>query len=95
MQSAVSLTYVTMANTYLNAREGRRVAWWIVGANAVILLAWHRKRVNITRMTRRWTHNPLNGKSYTLLTSMFRCDISRPMFDLLTEKDTAIGILRH
>lgn len=68
-------TYVQVAQPILDMSEGRRVAWFIATINGAVYIAWQFPRLK-PFMTRHFTHDPLSGLSYTLLTSMFRCDCS-------------------
>ncbi|EPQ56667.1 hypothetical protein GLOTRDRAFT_75482 [Gloeophyllum trabeum ATCC 11539] len=54
----------------LDASEARRVCWMLVMINCGVYLAWKIRRLQ-PAMSKGFTHNPLSGKSYTLLTSMF------------------------
>lgn len=75
-------SYVSVAQEYLDATEGRRVCWYIACVNASIFLAWKSRRL-LPFMQKAFTHDPLSGRAYTLLTSIFRwvsvkqCMISR------------------
>ncbi|KAF8127362.1 hypothetical protein EV363DRAFT_1515011, partial [Boletus edulis] len=55
---------------YYDASEGRRLCWSICALNTAIFLIWKIPRFH-GFMNRAFTHDPLSGKSYTLLTSMF------------------------
>lgn len=69
----ISLTVSAFVGSfYYDASEGRRLCWSICALNTVIFLIWKIPRFH-TFMNRAFTHDPLSGKSYTLLTSMFRC----------------------
>ncbi|KAF5316468.1 hypothetical protein D9619_006592 [Psilocybe cf. subviscida] len=62
---------VAVLQPYADASEGKRLCWKLVLLNTAIFVAWqipgwHRF------MMRRFTHNPLSGLSYTLITSTFR-----------------------
>ncbi|KAH7922601.1 rhomboid-domain-containing protein [Leucogyrophana mollusca] len=70
LKSLVLSAYVGIAQPYLDATEGRRMCWMICGANAAVYLAWKIPRLGPV-MNRSFTHHPLSGLSYTLLTSMF------------------------
>lgn len=64
-------SYVQVLQPILDASEGKRLCWAIGLTNAAVWLVWqfpHAQRF----MMRSFTHNPLSGLSYTLLTSMFR-----------------------
>ncbi|KAI0946945.1 hypothetical protein AcV7_009521 [Taiwanofungus camphoratus] len=63
-------TYVQVAQPILDMSEGRRVAWFIATINGAVYIAWQFPRLK-PFMTRHFTHDPLSGLSYTLLTSMF------------------------
>lgn len=68
----VSLTVSAFVGSfYYDASEGRRLCWSICALNTAIFLMWKIPRFN-PFMNRAFTHDPLSGKSYTLLTSMFR-----------------------
>jgi len=60
-----------LAEMYLNATEGRRVGYGIAAVNVGIWVAW---QIPVLRpfMMSHFTHHPLSGKTYTMLTSMFR-----------------------
>ncbi|KAG8214980.1 hypothetical protein J3R82DRAFT_8383 [Butyriboletus roseoflavus] len=67
----VSLTVSAFVGSfYYDASEGRRLCWSICVLNAAVFLMWKIPRLNAF-MNRVFTHDPLSGKSYTLLTSMF------------------------
>ncbi|KAN0088917.1 hypothetical protein V8E55_005974 [Tylopilus felleus] len=67
----VSLTVSAFVGSfYYDASEGRRLCWSICALNTAIFLMWKIPRFN-PFMNRAFTHDPLSGKSYTLLTSMF------------------------
>ncbi|KAG5638563.1 hypothetical protein H0H81_011909 [Sphagnurus paluster] len=55
---------------FADASEGKRLCWKICLFNAAVWLAWKAKRFKGPMMVS-FTHNPLSGLSYTLLTSMF------------------------
>ncbi|KAI0083753.1 hypothetical protein BDY19DRAFT_975842 [Irpex rosettiformis] len=65
-----SWLYVQIAQPILNANEGKRVAWGLVGLSSVTWLLWKWPRA-MPFMRKSFCHNPLSGRSYTLLTSMF------------------------
>jgi len=58
------------ANSWLAMPEGKRTCYGITAINAFVFLAWQIPRLR-PFMHRHFTHHPLSGKSYTLLTSMF------------------------
>ncbi|KAA1468884.1 hypothetical protein DENSPDRAFT_546996 [Dentipellis sp. KUC8613] len=62
--------YVLVADKYLNALEGERAVYWITGVNCVVWMAWQVPRFR-PFMRAHMTHDPLSGKAYTMLTSMF------------------------
>ncbi|KAI0050946.1 hypothetical protein FA95DRAFT_1593565 [Auriscalpium vulgare] len=70
IKSVVLHTYARVAEEYLNASEGRRAAWGICAVNVVVWAAWQIPRLR-PFMQIHFTHNPLSGKTYTMLTSMF------------------------
>ncbi|KAJ8520281.1 hypothetical protein ONZ45_g2870 [Pleurotus djamor] len=70
LQVYVSKIHVTVAQTYLDNNEGKRICWKICLLNAAIYAAWKFKRLQ-PGMNLRFMHHPLSGLSYTLLTSMF------------------------
>lgn len=65
------LAYANVAKAYLGASESKRVAWQIVALNGVVFLMWHIPRLKPFMLTR-FAHDPLSGRSGTLLTSVFR-----------------------
>ena len=71
MKAMVVWSYVQVFQPILNASEGKRMCWAIGAVNFAVWLAWGVPRWNAF-MLRAFTHNPLSGKSYTLLTSTFR-----------------------
>ncbi|KAF8318765.1 hypothetical protein DL93DRAFT_2109316 [Clavulina sp. PMI_390] len=74
MSKAVSIeiqrAYVMFANAYLALPEASRTCYAITTVNALIFLAWKVPRWQ-TFMMRHFLHDPLSGRSYTLLTSVF------------------------
>ncbi|EIW79077.1 hypothetical protein CONPUDRAFT_145250 [Coniophora puteana RWD-64-598 SS2] len=70
LQAYCNATYVALANAWLNAHEGRRVCWTLCAANAAVWVLWRVPRLQ-GFMSRSFTHHPLSGRSYTLLTSVF------------------------
>ncbi|KAH7913821.1 hypothetical protein BJ138DRAFT_1133792 [Hygrophoropsis aurantiaca] len=70
LKQQIISTYISAANRYYNASEGKRLCWMICGLNTMVYLAWKVPRFGPT-MNRIFTHHPLSGLSYTLLTSMF------------------------
>ncbi|OBZ66849.1 Rho GTPase-activating protein 23 [Grifola frondosa] len=63
-------SYVQAAQPILNTTDGRRMCWAIGAVSGVIWLAWQFPRLK-PFMMKSFTHNPLSGLSYTLLTSVF------------------------
>lgn len=63
-------TYVRCAQTYLDWTEGRRLCFHIACVNAAIFLAWKVPRLR-SFMWKSFAHDPLSGRAYTLLTSVF------------------------
>ncbi|KAA1468885.1 hypothetical protein DENSPDRAFT_834364 [Dentipellis sp. KUC8613] len=70
MQSVVVDVYAFAANKYFHALDGERAAYWITGLNIAIWLAWQIPRLR-PFMRVHFTHDPLSGKAYTMLTSTF------------------------
>jgi len=62
--------YVILANTYLALPEATRTCYGITVVNTLIFFAWKVPRLQ-GFMLRHFLHDPLSGRSYTLLTSMF------------------------
>ncbi|KAI0369089.1 rhomboid-domain-containing protein [Pilatotrama ljubarskyi] len=63
-------SYVQVFQPILNASEGKRMCWLIGAVNCAVFMAWRIPRLN-QFMMRSFTHNPLSGRSYTLLTAVF------------------------
>ncbi|KAH7885837.1 hypothetical protein F5I97DRAFT_1936814 [Phlebopus sp. FC_14] len=63
-------TWVSRAQNYVDATEGRRMCWKIVALNSIIFFAWKAPRF-VPFLNKAFAHDPLSGRSYTLLTSMF------------------------
>ena len=73
----ISLTVSAFVGSfYYDSSEGRRLCWSICALNTAVFLMWKIPRFN-SFMNRAFTHDPLSGKSYTLLTSMFRLALAR------------------
>ncbi|EIN09426.1 hypothetical protein PUNSTDRAFT_66729 [Punctularia strigosozonata HHB-11173 SS5] len=70
LKNLVYWSYVQVAQPWLDANEGRRTCWKICMVNTAIWMAWQVPRLQ-PLMQRHFTHNPLSGLSYTILTSMF------------------------
>lgn len=71
IKAMVSWSYIQVFQPILNASEGKRMCWAIGAVNCAVFLAWRVPRWGAFMM-RSFTHNPLSGRSYTLLTSTFR-----------------------
>lgn len=63
--------YVQVCNSYINAPEGKRIAYQICAINGVVWLMWQFSRLQPFMHTF-FMHNPLSGRYVTLLYSMFR-----------------------
>lgn len=62
---------------WLNLDEGKRVGAGITALNALVFLAWQLPHPAARAfMTRHFTHHPLSGKYYTMLTSCFSHAVS-------------------
>ncbi|KAF7972751.1 hypothetical protein HWV62_17116 [Athelia sp. TMB] len=70
IRNLIFVSYVSTANTYLSASEGRRLCWKICLLNAGVWVLWKVPRLSAA-MRRSWTHHPLSGLSYTMLTAVF------------------------
>ncbi|KAI0331678.1 hypothetical protein GY45DRAFT_1300666 [Cubamyces sp. BRFM 1775] len=70
VKAMVVWSYVQVFQPILNASEGKRMCWAIGAVNVAVWLAWRVPRWNAF-MYRAFSHNPLTGKSYTMLTSTF------------------------
>jgi rhomboid-like protein len=70
MKPWISLAYVTIMQPYADMSEGKRLCWKICLFNAAIYGVWKFKRLQ-PFMMHSFTHNPLSGLSYTMLTSVF------------------------
>jgi len=62
--------YIYVAQPLVDAKEGRRVCWTIALVNTGVWLAWQIPRFKPFMMAH-FTHHPLSGLSYTMLTAMF------------------------
>ncbi|KAJ6591611.1 hypothetical protein DFH09DRAFT_179651 [Mycena vulgaris] len=58
------------AQSYLNVSEGKRLCWKICLLNVGVWLAWKSRRLQ-PFMLRNFVHDPLSGRSITMLTTMF------------------------
>ncbi|KAG6827205.1 hypothetical protein H0H92_012789 [Tricholoma furcatifolium] len=79
--------YAAVINPYGNSTDGKRLCWKICLFNAAIWVAWKVKRLQPMMMVR-FTHNPLSGLSFTLLTSMFSFGSAAYLY-LVREEDKA------
>ncbi|KAI0351368.1 rhomboid-domain-containing protein [Trametes cingulata] len=70
IRSMAIWSYVQVFQPILNAGEGKRMCWIIGAVNCAVFVAWRIPRLG-SFMMNSFTHNPLSGKSYTLLTSVF------------------------
>lgn len=71
LRAMAAYCYANVAQSYLSATEGRRICYMIVAANGIVWAAWQVPRMQ-GFMMRSFTHHPLSGLSYTMLTSVFR-----------------------
>ncbi|KAJ3526935.1 hypothetical protein NM688_g8194 [Phlebia brevispora] len=62
--------YVQIAQPILDTTEGKRVCWAIGAVNTAVWIAWQFPRFQ-PFMMRHFTHSPLSGLSYTMLTCIF------------------------
>ncbi|KAJ7115928.1 hypothetical protein C8R44DRAFT_832752 [Mycena epipterygia] len=67
--------WANVAQSYLNVSEGKRLCWKICLLNIGVWLAWRSKRLQ-PFMLRNFVHDPLSGRSITMLTSMFNSRIA-------------------
>ncbi|KAF9649170.1 hypothetical protein BDM02DRAFT_3155410 [Thelephora ganbajun] len=70
LKSFATWAYIYAAQPLVDAKEGRRVCWTIAAMNTGIWVLWQIPRLRPIMRTS-FTHNPLSGKSYTMLTSTF------------------------
>lgn len=63
---------VRIAQNFLDATDGRRTTWALCAVNTAVWVAWLIPRLRPV-MSSRFTHHPLSGRAYTMLTSVFRC----------------------
>lgn len=64
----LSMMYLAIFQPYADASQGRRLCWKICLLNLGVWFMW---KIRQPMMLRNFTHNPLSGASYTLLTSVF------------------------
>ena len=70
LKSVVTWAYIYVAQPLVDAKEGRRVCWTIAAVNTGIWILWQVPRLRLA-MRSSFSHHPLSGKSYTMLTSTF------------------------
>ncbi|KAH9931925.1 uncharacterized protein B0H18DRAFT_988672 [Fomitopsis serialis] len=70
MKALVIWSYVQFAQPVLDTSETRRWCWAIGALNGILYLAWHSPRTKHL-LRAKFTHNPLSGLSYTMLTNLF------------------------
>ncbi|KAI0315883.1 hypothetical protein OF83DRAFT_308253 [Amylostereum chailletii] len=70
VKSVIIHSYARVAEAWLNASDGRRAAWGICAVNGLVWFAWQIPRLK-PFMHMHFAHDPLSGRSYTMLTSMF------------------------
>ncbi|KAK7060831.1 hypothetical protein VNI00_000564 [Paramarasmius palmivorus] len=68
IRERVTTLYLAIFQPYADASQGRRLCWKICLLNFGVWLMW---KARPTLMMRNFTHNPLSGLSFTLLTSVF------------------------
>lgn len=70
LKSFATWAYIYVAQPLVDAKEGRRVCWTIAAFNTGIFVLWQIPRLRLF-MKASFSHSPLSGKSYTMLTSTF------------------------
>ena len=70
LRSFATWAYIYVAQPLVDAKEGRRVCWTIAAVNTGIWMLWQIPRLRPVMRTS-FSHSPLSGKSYTMLTSTF------------------------
>jgi hypothetical protein len=78
IQVGIVYSYAKAAQYFLDNTENRRTCWALGATMTAVCAAWLVPRWG-PGMMRRFTHDPLSGKSYTLLTSTFRSVIPAPL----------------
>lgn len=91
MSIELQRAYVILANTYLALPEATRTCYAITAVNTLIFFAWKVPRLQ-GFMIRHFLHDPLSGRSYTLLTSMFRQVLA--VGDLVSEPFLMLRLVR-
>jgi len=79
LKSFATRAYVYVAQRLVAANEGQRVCWTIVAVNIGVWILWQIPRL-YPAMRASFTHNPLSGKSFTMLTSTFSHNWSLHLF---------------
>ncbi|KAJ7623247.1 hypothetical protein FB45DRAFT_837319 [Roridomyces roridus] len=69
-RNRIMYIWANVAQSYLNVTEGKRLCWKICLLNVGVYLAWKSRRF-YPYMLRNFVHDPLSGRSITMLTSMF------------------------
>ncbi|KAJ7180628.1 hypothetical protein C8R46DRAFT_1070032 [Mycena filopes] len=75
VRNRIMLVWATVAQSYLNVSEGKRICWKICVLNVGVWLAWKSRRLK-PFMLRNFVHDPLSGRSLTMFTSMFSSRIA-------------------
>jgi len=70
IKSMLVWTYIQVAQPVLDTTESRRVCWAISAVSGMIYVAWQFPQSR-PYLRARFTHSPLTGLSYTMLTSLF------------------------
>ena len=70
LKSFATWAYIYVAQPLVDAKEGRRVCWTVAAVNTGIWVLWQIPRLR-PAMRASFSHNPLSGRSYTMLTSNF------------------------
>lgn len=70
MRGLAVWSYIQVFQPILDAGDGKRTCWAIGAVNTLVWAAWQVPKFR-PFMMKHFTHNPLSGMSYTLLTSMF------------------------
>ncbi|KAJ7765387.1 hypothetical protein DFH07DRAFT_362899 [Mycena maculata] len=69
-RNRIMRTWATVAQAYLNVTEGKRLCWKICLLNIGVWAAWKSRRFR-PYMLRNFVHDPLSGRSVTMLYNMF------------------------
>ncbi|KAJ7281571.1 hypothetical protein C8J57DRAFT_1298048 [Mycena rebaudengoi] len=70
LRNLINIVCGNVAQSYFNVTEGKRLCWKICLFNIGIWLAWKSRRLQ-PAMLRNFVHDPLSGKSVTMLYNMF------------------------